>query len=501
MLRWRYYPNPVEGLTEYLLRIAYFNGYFKIGELLSLIGMEQPKTSRFSKWSTGQLLSVKKALGIALDRDVEHVIKLHNRNNDHDWLHMKGRALHELITDFPRICTSCFKEEKLMDWRWSIATVARCLKHKIPLLDTCPHCDKPLQWDANIFEFCPNCKTPWDVESNSSWSSIELSPLEKLLWPDVSGKLSVSTETIDDICLAIYVMARPFDILLSPFHRVPYSKEHGVLVLKGLQLLENEQHRKQWTKECKEKWQEYWDVVNPITLFNDNVNNTNDHAPYWELDEFNERERYVKLARIKFADEDDNPIFHVNYKILADTLHLSVEDIVILFEKRIFEHVNKSFSSTKKMIDRKIFNLQTITKQIAPFTLKSAPQGCKAITALSSKLSRNITKYGDLLCAVLNKEISGYFLSCTDLRTVYVEPKILKNWLTRHLNEVCLNEIPIDEVANALSCSTTIIKRLVNSHQLKWARYEKKGEFIDGPSFKRYLTETEGSVQWLTIMD
>lgn len=501
MLGKRPYPEPIEGLTEYLLRISYVNGYFKISELLSVINMEQPKISRFSKWSTGQLLSVNKALGTALNRDVEHVIKLHDRNNDHEWLHMKGRALHELITDFPRICTSCFKEEKLMDWRWSIGTVARCLKHKTPLLDTCPYCDRALQWDSNIFEFCPCCKTPWDDEINNRWSSIELSPIEKLLWPDITGKLSVSTEVIDDICLAIYVMARPFDALLSPFHRVPYSKDHGVLVLKALQLLQNEQYRKLWTNKSKEKWHEYWDVVNPVMLFNALVNSTNNSSPYWWLDSFIERSRYIKLVRTKFTDNNENPIFHMHYKVLADTLSLDIKDIIILFEKHVFVHVNQSLSSTNNMLTKKIFNLQSITAQIASFTLKSVPQGCSAITARSSMLSRNMTKYGDLLCAVLNKEISGYFLTCTDLSTVYVDPNLFKKWLNKNLNKVCLNEIPIDEVAKALSSSATIVKRLVNSNQLSWARYEKKGEFIDGPSFKRYLTEIEGSVQWLTIMD
>lgn len=501
MLGKRPYPEPTEGLTEYLLRISYVNGYFKISELLSVIDMQQPKATSFSKWSRGQLLSVNKALAIALDRDVEHVIKLHNRNNDHDWLHMKGRTLHELITDFPRICTSCFKEEKLMDWRWSIATVARCIKHKTPLLDTCPYCDKPLQWDANIFEFCPKCKTHWDDEINNSWSSIELSPLEKLLWPDTNGKLAPPVDAIDDICLAIYVMARPFDVLLAPFHRIPYTKDHGVLVLKGLQLLENERHRNQWVDECKEKWQEYWDVLNPVMQFNGSANSTNNGAPYWGLNGFIERSRYIKLARTKFTGEDENPMFHVNYKVLADTLSLNIEDIIILFEKHVFVHVNKSFTSTKKMIDKKIFNLQTITTQVTPFTLKPVPQGYTAITARNSKLSRNIAKYGDLLCAVIKKEVSGYFLSCTDLSTVYVDPNIFKKWLNKNLNEVCLNEIPIDEVAKALSCSTTIVKRLVHSGQLTWGQYEKKGEFIDGPSFKHYLKDVKGSVQWLTIMD
>jgi hypothetical protein len=501
MLGKRPYPEPIEGLTEYLLRISYVNGYFKISELLSVINMEQPKISRFSKWSTGQLLSVNKALGLALNRDVEHVIELHNRNNDHDWLHKKGRALHELTTDFPRICTSCFKEEKLMDWRWSIGTVARCLKHKTPLLDTCPYCDKVLQWDANIFEFCPCCKAPWDVEINNRWSSIELSPLEKLLWPDITGKLSVSTEVINDICLAIYVMARPFDALLSPFHRVPYSKDHGVLVLKALQLLQNEQHRKLWFNKSKEKWHEYWDVVNPVILFNGLVNSTNNSSPYWGLSGFIERSRYIKLVRTQFTDEDENPIYHVNYKVLSNALNLSIEDIAALLDNHVFVHINKSLSSTKSMPNKKIFNLQSITAQIAPYTLKSIPQGCTPITTRNSKLSRNITKYGDLLSAVLNKEISGYFLSCTDLSTVFIDPNLFKKWLNKNLNKACLNEIPIDEVAKALSCSTTIIKRLVNARQLTWACYEKKGEFIDGSSFKRYLTGTEDSVQWLTIMD
>jgi hypothetical protein len=500
MLGVRPYPEPIEGLTEYLLRLAYVNGHFKISELLHAINMNQPKRSNFSKWTHNQISSVNVALGEALNRDIEHVTQLYGKNNHKDWLKMKNRTLHELVVDFPRICASCVKEDKVLDWRWSIATIARCNKHKVTLLDTCPHCNKPLQWDANIFEFCTFCKTPW-CDDSDDFNSIELSPLESMLWPDISGKLSLDNEIIDDVCLAIYMMARPFDVMISPFHRVPYTANHSVLVLKALQVLENERHRELWIDKCKERWHEYWDVLNPTMQFNHQVNNTNNDASFLGLVDFEECARYIKLIRSKATGKSDNPIFHVNDKILAETVNICFDDIMLLFEKHIFVNINKPYSSTYKTLDKKIFNLHSIMKLVTPLVKESIPLGFQTVRPNSSHLSRNLTKYAELLKAVISKEIEGYFTYRYDLSTVYVNPKQFKKWLNKNLNKTCFNKLPINDVATALSCSTTIIKRLVRSKQLNWAQLENKGDFIDGVSFKCYLDRIKDDLHWLTIMD
>lgn len=437
MLRLRPYPKENEALTEYLMRLAYMNSHFKLSNFLKSIKMEKPKAGRFGLWHTTQLINLTKVLSIELGRDVTDVLQLHQRYNQTSWLFEKGRTFTELVVDFPRICTACLAEDHVMDWRWSIATVARCPKHKLPLIDTCPQCDKPISWDANLFEFCPSCKKPWEIDASAKlFEEIEFTSLERSLWPDVDGKLQANSTVLADITFATYVAARPFDMLIQAFSRVPYSAGHSELILTGMQLLTSPVHRALWDERCKSHLQDFAETIHPPMQFNHWVKGTYDESNFLNLTSFNERAEYVQKARDEYASKhyDEIPRYHLDMFSLAKAVNLDISDVTILFEKQTFPMVNTSFVGNHKMMFTKIFNMHYITGLISEF-VKTPPykDGYLTITAQTQSVTQHMCHYGDVVNAILTKKIKGYLCSTSDLSQVIVPEEPFKTWLAKLL--------------------------------------------------------------------
>lgn len=490
MLRLRPYPKDNEALTQYLMRLAYMNSHFKLSNFLKSIKMDKPKAGRFGLWHTTQLANLAKVLSIELGRDVTEVLQLHQRNNQTSWLFEKDRTFAELVVDFPRICTDCLVEEHVMDWRWGIATVARCPKHKLPLIDTCPQCDKPISWDANLFEFCPSCKQPWKLETNTKhFADIELTKLERQLWPDVNGKIQADATVLADITFATYVAARPFDMLIQAFLRVPFSPSHSELILTGMQLLTSPEHRALWDESCKSHFLYFAETIHPPMQFNHRVKGTYDESDFLNLTSFIERSEYVQKARVEYASKlyDEIPRYHVDVFSLAKAVNLDIDDVTILFENQTFPMVNKTFVGNHKMMTTKIFNMHYITGLISEF-VKTPPykDGYLTITVETQSVIKHLCHFGDVVNAVLTKKIKGYLRSTSDLSQVIVPVEPFKTWLVNMFKSACHRPIAVVDATKAIDCSYDEIKLLVLEGKLKWAKYQRQYEFIDGPLFMSY---------------
>lgn len=491
MLTLRPYPKPTERLNEYLIRLCYINGFLKISELLGVLGMRPVKQAQMGQWSPHHLKALNEVLTKALGRPCDDVIALHSRNDTDNWLFDYDRTLAELIVDFPRICIHCVSEEKAMDWRWALGTIARCPKHLAPLMDSCPHCDKPLIWDANILEFCPKCKKPWDITDTRAVEP--LSKLEKDLWPDVDGTFNVTEKQLQDLTYAMYMSARPFDVMIQRYGRIPFSQNHYQLVLNGLSLLTNEDTRKNWEKACQRYWKSFPAYINPVHLFLNNVQliATEQQA---QATAFKERPEYIQKARVQYVKdkEKDQPIYHVDIFLLAKALNLSVSDTTILFEAKTFPMVNKSFVGNHKMMKSKIFNIKEIIKKVKRFTKgPKSDTTYKSVTKSSELLVRHLCQYGDVVNAVLSKQVPGYLNDAFDLSEAYIDKAMLSSWLIEFREEQCRYAITIASAASALQTNEESIKSLVYDGELRWGKHQRRGEFIEGDSFLSYIERNQ----------
>ena len=172
---------------------------------------------------------------------------------------------------------------------------------------------------------------------------------------------------------------------------------------------------------------------------------------------------------------------------LAKAVYLDISDVTILFENKTFPMVNKSFVGNHKMMFTKIFNMHFITGLIREF-VKTPPynDGYLTITAESRNLSLHLCQYGDVLNAVLTREFKGYLCSTSDLSQVIVPEAPFKTWLADMLDTHCYRPIAVVDIIKALNCTDADIRKLVQDEKLKWAKRQRKGEFVDGTSYMTY---------------
>lgn len=488
MLSLRPYPKKTERLNEYLMHLACINGFFKLTEFHKKLGVNVIKQAGMGLWSEHHLVALNDALSKALGRSCIDVIALHQRTPDVDWLFAPDRTLAELVVDFPRICLPCVKENEEMDWRWSLGTVARCPIHNAPLVDNCPSCGAKLVWDTRIFDLCPKCKIDWRQLPIKTENLEPLSELESLFWPDEDGFIKATSHQLKLLTRAIYVAARPFDAMIQPYSRIPYSQNYYQLVLNGLKLLSDEAYRASWSVACDKYWKRYPSSIRPDTQFAVYTSLTLASEPN-ESFESESRTAFIQKARVQYVSQhtEDDPIYHVNASTLAKALNISVEDIIVLLESRVFPMVNKSYVGNHKMMKSKIFNLKNIIKLISPFINGPEPNtDYIELTKETKLLTYNLCPFGHLLGAVIEKQCAGYFASPFNLNRVFVSNISFKKWIKEFYKTRCCHPISIAEVASALDITNDDIKQLVYAEELKWAKHTRRGEFIDGETFYQY---------------
>ncbi len=492
MLGVRPYPAKEENLTQYLLRLAYVNGYFKVSELLSCIAMDKPKNSRFGIWGESQLQSLDAALTVALNRPVDKILKLDIRDEKKRWIYDKNRLFVELVVDFPRFCHKCVLEQQHFDWRWSIATIGRCRIHKSLLIDCCPNCGKQFDWDSNIFELCPSCNFKWLDIKKSHWENIALSPLEILLWPDADGQIDASESLLNDLSLAIHGVARPYDILRQSFKRVPKITNHSLLVMHALQLLESEQYAKNWSKQCLVIWRKYEKLLNPVSEFKALLSQTYESGANWQLKQLAQLDNYIQPARMAYVSNQkkEKPEFHINLNHLCRAFKICRADALILIESGALPQVNRTLNNNGNVISNKIFNLENIVTDLT--RIQSNQQRKKysellIVQADDKLLHEHLCRYGELISAVLVGDIPGEIINVTDLNSLKVSKKAYMEWLIDKFDSACYNPIPVNDVALALGVEPSEIDNLVSNSELFWARWYKNRGYIDENSFKKYI--------------
>jgi len=80
-----------------------------------------------------------------------------------------------------RFCGKCLAEKAYRRASWDLSLVTVCSRHRVQLHDACPHCRKPLDWNAHMTAACPACggvladdKDGTPAETGQLWLAREL---------------------------------------------------------------------------------------------------------------------------------------------------------------------------------------------------------------------------------------------------------------------------------------------------------------------------------------
>jgi hypothetical protein len=477
----RPYPEQNESLSGYFLRLATWNGFVSITELLQTIGVKKPKVRLWGLWKTEEIEDALTSLSVALNRS-SSVIAAPFLIQSQRWMFSELYLLQELRVDFTRVCPECMKQEKTIDWRWNIASVARCNHHNSLLIDHCPQCHQPFEWRYQLFTGCTHCEFKW--KSYSSETISPCTPFEQRLYPHEDGSLNATQEELSLLIQAMVFMARPFDARIDALQRVPYSPNHSRLVLNAFALLEDPSVQFDWQKRNQQKNGLFAEpIIQPKLKQLDFPRELEikSIAP-----DFVERPEYVSRARnkLRMTDNGESVPYQVFHDELAALFAINKADLIDLINKKVLTSLN----STEVLRDQ-IFDYRKFAQLIAANFYNEIPEGWIVVDRKSTFLRQNLTEYGSLLTALLTKDVLGGFTDNVNVSSVIVEPERFQNWLQQQIEVICGEPISPTDAAKVLRCSRDEIDELVKQGILKWASWQRGATLVDGPSLYQYLLQ------------
>ncbi|WP_341939650.1 TniQ family protein [Marinimicrobium sp. C2-29] len=465
----RPYPECSESLSGYLLRLSEVNGLINIQELQSAIGVEKSKINGWGHWSGAQINYLSGPLSDVLGRDANRHISFTLGNSMKRWQFSDRRMFKELVVDFMRVCPGCLASNKRLDWRWCIGTVARCPIHRTPLLDTCPDCGSQLRWDSNIFRGCTTCSKQWSEIDSLPASGTKFSKLEADLIPDENGDIRATSDALDKLCVAILKFARPYDCIYQVLQRIPYSLGHSDLILHVLKEIDNSSRAPRA----------------PEPDFEINARVTDDpHLITREMVE------YVRPSRKKWIRNGDLSAlrYQADHLGLSEYLGVSKPDLLKVTEADLIQPINST-----SIVRDQLFDVREAVKVLSVMPAPADTSGYRLLTVKDKALRSHLCKYGEVLCAVLQGEIPGYFDKGCDMSTVRVREEELSLWLARKFERECDGPVALPAASAAIGCSIEKTKKLVKSGHLALARWQRYVDAIDGPSLYALVSERHRS--------
>ena len=485
--------QPNESLSSYLLRLAAVNGFERLPQFLSILGMKKVKKTVFGLWRESQLIDLYQCLPTMLGRDIDDIKSQHNTLSKIVWPKLNHVPYSESnLVDFPRICIPCLLEKPIIDWRWFVAITPCCPIHHTPLLNNCPHCETPLKWHTCIFDSCEKCSTKWkDIH-------IEVLNYPKLLlaslFPDIDGHIQLSDKQIHALRLAIIFMARPYDAVIDGVNRFPETPHFWARIMRAIYLLTQPWYKARWKKEVHKLWPVYLRNICPVAVFD-----SADLQPAWETDlyqlpkipslaivnEAHECIEFLKPHRRKLQKYNKKLSFnfHINHIQLAMTLNITTPLLLNLLEVKLFPSVNYT-----KILTSKMYDVKKIHRFIAPF-LKAFQQATPVIlNEESTLLPSYLMSFAETVKAVIEGDLNGYFVAPHSLAQLSVDSDTLQTWLTSNYKAKCKHSIVTSTAAKALGVPFATINIYVKQGQLHWAAWGSQHGKVNGQTFYGFHT-------------
>ncbi len=488
-------PHPDESFNGFLLRVGKLNCVFKPTEILDSLGTRPMAASGHSGWLEAPSRQIFRALERRLERHLEsHRVRFKARDQL-PWLRSKHRMISDLRLGFPRICPSCVSEQGFLDWRWGLAVTAHCPKHECLLVGSCPGCHKKLNWGGSLLIGCPYCEKNWDDMELSRAS--EVTETERQLWEEMgseSGDLDESR--LRDICLAISVAMRPFDVIHEPVKHCPNLSGHSDFVGRAYLFLESPEVNTSWREQCRQKRKGVnflgKDFVEaPCNLFRTHLER-NWRGPHDEDPRstearirkfyFPEVTEYVSQSRRDRNIESQGGSgyrYHVTVQSFAEISGMSMESAQDFFRgDALIAHKNVRFSRSRR------FDLRQFRGVIRALP---DPEDSIEIFPNNPAFKKHLTTFGQLANDVILRRIPGGYSKARGIQSLFLNRCRFEKWLTDQLFRNAKRELKLEQVTEALDCSNQRVRDLVKADILKLAKSQKGQPRIRGRSFCEYV--------------
>ncbi|TMO84433.1 TniQ family protein [Pseudoalteromonas spongiae] len=487
-----------ESLTGYLLRLAYLNGFTGLSDFLWTIGMRPLKNRRMNHFTPQEIAHLEGPLSQVLGRSASNDMK---REYKIPWEFDANRVFQHALVDFPRICPHCIAEQgsPALDWRWQCAFIPLCPTHNTPLINQCPHCEQLFDWNADLFECCPACKTPW---RNIELEKVDLlSEITPLIWPEEGGTIALKRTQLHDVMLALMIAGRPKDVFRQMLIAVPRTPHHWCYALRALNLLFDMSYFDSWKMMADNAWNpaqlapsilfvsqlrdDSWPILDEH-CYEDDFEESYDVIDDCKLlvgNESLETVAYIKPSRANAAakQEQEQWYTHLSHALLGSFLGIKSKTLTPLTEVRLLPQLN----STSVLRD-KLFDAQEIRQFLNARFTQSIREPI-LVNENHRSFRRYLTCYGDLLAAWLRDEVCVNQVNVGDLSSLHIDKDEFEKFLSTHFDLACQDSIGITQVALCLGIPSPKVEEYVTQGHFHYAAW-RFDRAIDGASFSAYYT-------------
>lgn len=243
-------PRPVEGesFKGFVLRVASANVRATVNDVFSALEIPYSKKalivgeSKYEDFILALANYLKIPVNVLLDsfEEVSHCKPLVSN-------------LTTLEVCNVRLCPHCVKEENpILKEEWRHPHLTHCSVHGCELVDSCPVCAEPLDWNSSIFDGCRHCET--------SWSNIPMEPtFSKPEYLKLIDNLEVRSRT--RFLQGLYAMAgcitNPYRIVKLSHQKQTLTVQSSIQLFHDANVLLSNTHERQrfvddvWREGCK----------------------------------------------------------------------------------------------------------------------------------------------------------------------------------------------------------------------------------------------------------
>lgn len=471
----RPYPEENESYAGYLLRIAKLNGFQGLKDFFGTIGIKPTMVKSVGRWSSDQLQDCFTRLSPYMARSPEILFSRFAQYSSIPWIYREKRMIQDLRLNHPRICPECIAEGRTFDWRWGLAHVSHCPNHYCQLIESCPSCEKPLDWKR---ELITGCSCGYIHQVKESEKHFAVSALEQKAWNS-----DLSHDELDSICQMIVKLSRPYDSFHQTSHGVPQEHGYSGLVKRSYQMIENTERQSQWIGSIESVRDgiralgnravqlpiEGLDIIQPDHI-------TSSPGPLMP-----EHKLFIKPSRSKSLSIKINEDlrFQVRSSDLASVMGIPSSEVQYLIDSKAIKPVNRTNIHRDQLFDLRAL----LSYRMSP----SNDSDCLVIRPNSKELTKHLTSYGRLLAEVINHNIEDAFYQGYNFAEIRISQAGLSDWLSEELRSACQEPVPSYKAKAVLGCNDQALRELVTEGELHWIRYGTSFNYIDGRSFYRFL--------------
>jgi len=427
----RPYPLQNESFAGYCLRLAKLNGLSGLNMLFSVIAAPTSTNKSRIRCSYDDMRLIAEYLAPFLGRDTDTLSEAFGHHFTAPWIYDEHRMIQDIRLEYPRICPTCLAESGHMDWRWNLACISHCPKHETLLVDRCPECGNTFDWKVDIFTGCSKCNYTWKQHAPKS---TEPSSLEKRVWECVSKNSQHCKSLLSDICAAIAVAARPLDNIHLKQGLAPKMPGYSELVETAYQLLSDEEAQMYWANTCVQARSTVATLGDRAVLApmhnlkrlltpNGLIKLTIKSEGFLTL-KIVEYNQFVKSRRKRFLNGDLTDRLQVDVTRLSQILEAPQGCLQRIIADGLLKPCNNATVPRDL-----IYNLQDAAILINSIRLEEVTTNFVEIDPRSRYLSRHLGTYGELISALLRKNLSGG-LRGASLRSAYVDKEQFEDWLS-----------------------------------------------------------------------